>query len=273
MTSSVAPIVEASAVVDRAREHLVDVGEALRRRVLLAGAGATDGACGAGPADPAYRSVGLAELVGSPHLVTELVDATRRRLEREHGFLPSAQLAATRALHDHAWPAALLMSGPWLLHGVVSDLPLDAVRVRLDSGVLEVGAAGSLLPGDPDGALRDAVARHHAPVIEALAPHLRRGRRAAWGIVADDLLSGVWWAGRVLGDEAAAVRAASRLLPRARAPYPGGADFRVLEDTAGTAHVTRTRLTCCLRYRLEPDACVTCPRTCDAERRMRLAAD
>jgi hypothetical protein len=214
----------------------------------------------------------VSDLVSTPELVADLVDATRLRLCREHGALPPLDVAATRVLHDYAWPATLLMSGPWLMHGVVTDLSHDGVRVHLETGVLEVGPAGPALPGDPDAELRDAVARHHAPLIEALGSRLRRGRRAAWGIVTDDLLSGIWWAGRVLGDEAAGVRAASRLLPGARDPFPAGAGFRVLEDVAGTAHVTRTRVTCCLRYRLEPDACVTCPRTCDDERRVRLEA-
>lgn len=270
MTGSQASVVDPSVRARQTWEHLLEIGEALDRRVVLLDHDQT----GAGP-----RSVGVAGpvsvagLVASPELIVELVDATRRRLEREHGFLPPAHVAATRALHDYAWPAALLMSGPWLLHGAAAHLPLDAVRVRLDTGVLEVSGEGPLLGGDPDDALRDAVVRHHAPIIDALGPHLRRGRRAAWGIVADDLLSGLWWAGRVLGDEAAGVQAASRLLPRARAPFPGGAGFRVLEDVAGAMHVTRSRVTCCLRYRLEAEACVTCPRTCDDERRVRLAGE
>ncbi|MGH3323710.1 MAG: (2Fe-2S)-binding protein, partial [Streptomyces sp.] len=99
----------------------------------------------------------------------------------------------------------------------------------------------------------------------------RRGRRALWGMVADDLISGIWYLGRMLGQEERAVRAATELLPSGIPPFPGGAAFRRLEGRGGEQHPTRTRLGCCLYYTIRPaEACITCPRTCDAERLSRL---
>jgi ferric iron reductase protein FhuF len=90
-------------------------------------------------------------------------------------------------------------------------------------------------------------------------------------MVGDDLVSGIWYLGRALGREDDAVRAATALLPEAVAPYPAGADFRVLTGADGRRHPTRTRTGCCLFYTIRPgEACATCPRTCDAERLRRL---
>jgi len=76
----------------------------------------------------------------------------------------------------------------------------------------------------------------------------------------DDLVSGIWHLGRELGDEAAGVWAAERPLPSATGPFPGGACFRQVPDEDGLPHTTRTRLTCCLHYRIAADPCTTCPR-------------
>lgn len=215
--------------------------------------------------------VSVADLLGSPAIVDELLDATARRLEREHGVRPPLTVTATRALHDYAWPATLLLSAPWFLHDRVPLVRHTDVSLRLSTGLLEVTPVERARDGELDAALLAAVAEHHGPVVEALGSHLRRGRRAVWGLVTDDLLSGIWHLGRELGDEDAGVRAAERLLPTATGPFPGGACFRQLTAEDGVPHTTRTRLTCCLHYRIAADACVTCPRTSDAERATRLA--
>ncbi len=119
--------------------------------------------------------------------------------------------------------------------------------------------------------LRAAVADHITPVLALFQSPLKRGQRALWGMATDDLVSGVWYLGRMLGEEEAAVRAAAVLLPGDTLPFPGTAGFRRLAGTEGRSHLTRTRLGCCLYYAIRPaDTCVTCPRTCDTERVHRL---
>ncbi|OEV11013.1 iron-sulfur protein, partial [Streptomyces nanshensis] len=64
---------------------------------------------------------------------------------------------------------------------------------------------------------------------------------------------------------------AGLLLPGAVAPFAQGAGFRELPGPGGAALTTRDRASCCLYYTLRPeDTCVTCPRTCDAERIERM---
>jgi len=61
------------------------------------------------------------------------------------------------------------------------------------------------------------------------------------------------------------------LLPGTTEPYAGTAGFRELAGPDGASLPTRDRVTCCLFYTLRPDAtCVTCPRTCDADRVRKL---
>jgi len=64
--------------------------------------------------------------------------------------------------------------------------------------------------------------------------------------------------------------------PEPYKPYAGGAGFRELDGTEGpdgAPRTTRDRATCCFFYTLRPeDTCLTCPRTCDAERVRRLTA-
>jgi hypothetical protein len=165
----------------------------------------------------------------------------------------------------------------------------EDVRLDLASGEFEITPGSDLacLPDDPAAALpgvlavphgeslraelRVAVADHMGPLLSAIGPHIRRGPRALWGLVTDDLVSGIWYLGRVLGQEPAAVRAATALLPSAVPPFPGGAGFRHLAGSDGRQHPTRTRMGCCLYYTIRPaGACATCPRTCDAERLRRL---
>jgi len=216
--------------------------------------------------------VGVGDLVSSASLLEEVLEATARRISREHGVTPPRHVAATRALHDYAWPAALLMSAPWFLQNRVPRLRHTDLRVQLSTGVLEVVPPAQVRPEDPDTALLAAVAEHHRPLVEALGAQMRRGPRAVWGLVTDDLVSGIWHLGRELGVEGAGVRAATRLLPAGTGPFPGGSCFRQLTAADGTCHNIRTRLACCLYYRIASEACLTCPRTPDAERITRLAA-
>jgi FhuF 2Fe-2S C-terminal domain len=254
--------------------------------VRVAEAGAASGH----PLRQAGSWVEATELAQSPDALDALIDAEAARLQYRFRHAPRRDTAASRALHDYAWSVSLLMSGPWYLHRRVPRIRPHDIRVNLATGAFEItpGPGFCCLPGDPaadrlpsvrtlaheqalHAELRAAVADHMRPLLAAIGPSVRRGPRALWGMVADDLVSGIWHLGRLLGQEEQAVRAATDLLPRALPPFPGGAGFRRLAGSDGRSHTTRTRLGCCLYYTIRPaEACLTCPRTCDAERVRRL---
>ncbi|MGP4046123.1 (2Fe-2S)-binding protein [Streptomyces sp. 2A115] len=231
-----------------------------------------------------------AELTKNRGSLDGFVEAEAARVQARYDHTPRRDVAASRALHDYAWSVGLLMSGVWYLTGRVPRIHPEDVRVDLTSGMFEITPGPDLacLRDDPVAAtlpgaltvpheealraeLRVAVADHMGPLLTAIGPQVRRGPRTLWGLVSDDLVSGIWYLGRVLGQESDAVRAATALLPSAVPPFPGGADFRHLEGADGRQHPTRTRLGCCLYYTIRPaEACGTCPRTCDAERLRRL---
>ncbi|MCM2579945.1 (2Fe-2S)-binding protein [Streptomyces meridianus] len=227
-------------------------------------------------------------LAAEPAWADVFIAAEAARVTDLYGHEARRDVAATRWLHQHLWTVCLLMSGPWYLERRVARIrPRD---VRLDPTTGEtavVPGSFSCLAGDPaahltgtrvvvdDEALRAelraAVADYARPLLAALGSRLRRGPRALWGMVADDLVSGIWHLGVLLGDEQSGVAAASALLPTAVAPFPGGAAFRDLTTAGGERQPTRTRLGCCLHYKIRSEeTCITCPRTCDAERLRRL---
>lgn len=234
-------------------------------------------------------AIGTTGLMDSQESVEAFVEAEAARIQDRYDHTAPRHVAASRALHDYAWSVGLLMSGVWYLERRVPRIAPGDIRVDLATGMYEITPGTDLvcLPDDPATALpgtravahqeilraelRAAVADHMGPVLDAIGPYVRRGPRALWGLVSDDLVSGLWYLGRMLGEEAAGVRAASEILPTARAPFPGGADFRSLRTSDGREHPTRTRQGCCLYYTIRPaEACSTCPRTCDAERLRRL---
>lgn len=294
---------DAAAVLARTYGRLAHLCEALDVQVATAGARPgrwVDGAELAAVAAPAQRVAAAApasaepaadrEVFGaSPGALDAFVAAEAARIRAEHGHEPRPDVAASRALHDYLWSVSLLMSGAWYLERRVPRIRPREVRADLSTGTYLIvpGAAFACLPGDPAAGLpgarvvadeealraelRAAVADHVGPLLAAMGPRVRRRERALWGMAADDLVSGIWYLGRVLGEEDRAVREATEVLPTAIAPFPGGADFRRLADRAGQLHPTRTRLGCCMYYTLDAArACTTCPRTCDAERLRRI---
>lgn len=244
------------------------------------------------PGDDQDRAgVSAAELVKDEAVLDAFVAAEAARIHDRHGTVPRRDVAASRALHDYAWSVSLLMSGVWYLERRVPRIRPEDLRLDLGSAefTLTPGSDLACLADDPAALLpgvltvpheeslraelRAAVADHMGPLLDAMGPVTRRRSRALWGMVADDLVSGVWYLGRTLGREDDAVEAATRLLPTAMTPYPDGADFRHLTTDDGRRHPTRTRTGCCMYYTIRPDeACGTCPRTCDAERLRRLQA-
>ncbi len=214
-----------------------------------------------------------ADLITDPDALAAVVGGESDRILAAHGRRPRHDVAASRLLHHYLWSVCLLFSGPWYLERRVPSIPLEAVSIDPAAGVLtldedQVGWPAGAERGDT---LRAAVAAHVGPLLEAFAPLVRRGPRALWGMVTDDLASGLWTLGRCLGEEERGVREAAAVLPGATSPFPGAADFRLLRTTDGRRHPTRTRLGCCLHYAITPeDPCATCPRTTDEERLRRL---
>lgn len=237
------------------------------------------------------RWVTGAELTSHHHLLEAFVAAEATRIRDGHGHTPRPDVAASRALHGYLWSVSLLMSGAWYLERRVPRIRPEDVRVDLDTGAFEiVPGSFACLPDDPAAGLpgvrvladeealrvelRAAVVAHMRPLLTATGPRLRRGQRALWGMAGDDLVSGIWYLGRMLGQEDEALRAVDALLPGPVEPFPGGAAFRRLTTRDGERHPTRTRLGCCLYYTIPAaEACGTCPRVCDAERLRRLEAD
>ncbi|MFE0600956.1 (2Fe-2S)-binding protein [Streptomyces sp. NPDC058892] len=210
---------------------------------------------------------------------------------RDYGTRARPDVIAGFGLHRYAWPACLLITLPWFLHRRVPRLPVAEVSFHRALGRMSVHVGSfACLPDDPAADLpgarvvpdeealraevRAAVALHLEPLLEGFGPRLRRGRRALWGMVTDEVVEGLWYAGRVLGEESRATAELEALLPGSTAPYTGGAGFRTLPGPDGVELPTRDRASCCLFYTIRPeDTCVTCPRTCDADRITRLTAE
>ncbi|MER5733508.1 (2Fe-2S)-binding protein [Streptomyces sp. NPDC002138] len=261
-------------------------------------------------ARPTGEWVTGAELAQDPQALSAFIGAEAARIRERHGHASRPDVAASRALHDYLWSVSLLMSGTWYLDRRVPRISPAEIRVDLATGGFEVtpGSGFACLPDDPAAApvapfgvrmsdvrrsgpgrsrvrpvadeealraeLRSAVVDHMRPLLAAIGPHVRRGPRALWGMVGDDLVSGIWYLGRTLGQEEHSVTAATELLPAAIAPFPGGADFRRLVGREGHRYPTRTRTGCCLYYKLDAAGpCGTCPRTCDGERLRRLEGE
>ncbi|MGI5348141.1 (2Fe-2S)-binding protein [Streptomyces sp. CA-250714] len=209
---------------------------------------------------------------------------------RDYGQQGRPDVVAGFGLHRYAWPVCLLVTIPWFLQRRVPRLPVEAVAFQRSSGRLAVRIEEfACLPDDPAAAapgarvvpdeealraeVRDAVAAHLAPVLEGFRPRLRRGSRALWGMATDEITEGLWYLGHLLGEEPRAMAEAELLLPGSLEPFAQGARFRRLTAPDGSALTTRDRASCCFFYTLRPeDTCVTCPRTCDAERIERMAA-
>ncbi|WP_346099698.1 (2Fe-2S)-binding protein [Streptomyces olivaceiscleroticus] len=246
-----------------------------------------------GPADPApagERWTGAAELAAGGAALDAFLAWDAAQVVENYGKQARPDVVASFGLHRYAWPACLLITMPWFLHRRVPRLPADAVFFPRELGHAVVRITSfACLPGDPAAELpgavvvpdeealraevRSAVAEHLAPVLDGFRPRVRRGPRALWGMATDEIVEGLWYLGHLLGEEPRAVAEVERLLPGATAPYVGGAGFRELTGPAGEKLATRDRASCCMFYTVRPeDTCVTCPRTCDADRVARLTA-
>ncbi|WP_443055875.1 (2Fe-2S)-binding protein [Streptomyces sp. NBC_00239] len=243
--------------------------------------------------EPAPRGagwVGAGELAAGGTALDAFLAWDHAQVLRDYGRTARPDVVAGFGLHRYAWPACLLVTVPWFLARRVPRIPADGVAFHRTAGRMSVVVESfACLPSDPAADLpgarvvpdeealraevRAAVAAHLGPLLEGFGPRMRRGRRALWAMVTDEVVESLWYVGHLLGEEPRAMAELELLMPGATAPYTGGAAFRTLTGPRGEELPTRDRAGCCLFYTIRPDdTCITCPRTCDADRVARLSA-
>ncbi|MFB6865673.1 (2Fe-2S)-binding protein [Streptomyces virginiae] len=244
--------------------------------------------------EPSPRGVGWVgadELAAGGPALDAFLAWDNAQVLRDYGTQARPDVVASFGLHRYAWPACLLITLPWFLDRRVPRLPVSEVTFHRTLGRMSVHVESfACLPDDPAAVLpgarvvpdeealreevRAAVAQHLGPVLEGFGPRMRRGRRALWGMATDEVVESLWHVGHLLGEERRTMAELEALLPGSTAPYTGGAGFRTLSGPDGRELPTRDRASCCFFYTIRPeDTCVTCPRTCDADRVTRLTAD
>ncbi|MFE0651206.1 (2Fe-2S)-binding protein [Streptomyces sp. NPDC059534] len=237
--------------------------------------------------------VGADELAAGGPALDAFLAWDNAQVLRDYGAQARPDVVASFGLHRYAWPACLLVTVPWFLHRRVPRLPVRNVSFQRALGRMSVRVDEfACLPGDPAATLpgarvvadeealraevRASLAEHFEAVLGGFGPRMRRGRRALWGMATDEIVEGLWYIGALLGEERRAMAELDLLMPGTAKPYAGAAGFRELpgtEDADGAPRATRDRAACCFFYTLRPeDTCLTCPRTCDAERVRRLTA-
>ncbi|MGW2843552.1 (2Fe-2S)-binding protein [Streptomyces sp. NPDC001108] len=277
--STLLPGTAASAVTD-AYARLAEVFPGLRAQVLADGESAPGGA----------GWVGAAELAGGGAALDAFLAWDHEQVLRDYGQEARPDVVASFGLHRYAWPACLLVTVPWFLHRRVPRIPVADVAFHRALGRMTLRVREfACLPDDPAAALPGArvvadetalraevlaaVAGHLGPVLDGFGPRMRRGRRALWGMATDEVVEGLWYVAHLLGEERRAMTELEALLPGTTKPFVGTAGFRELTGPDGESLPTRDRASCCLFYTLRPeDTCVTCPRTCDADRVRKLTS-
>ncbi|MFC9242641.1 (2Fe-2S)-binding protein [Streptomyces sp. NPDC057136] len=268
----------AASSVTAAYARLAEVFPGLRAEVLAEDAMAPSGT----------GWVRATELAGGGAALDTFLAWDNAQVLRDYGQQARPDVVASFGLHRYAWPACLLVTVPWFLHHRVPRVPVEDVAFQRTLGHLTVRVREfACLPDDPaaslpgarvvpdEAALRaevlDALAEHLGPVLDGFGPRMRRGKRALWGMATDEVVEGLWYIAHLLGEERRAMTELELLLPGTTRPYVGTAGFRELTGPDGESLPTRDRASCCLFYTLRPeDTCVTCPRTCDADRVRKL---
>nr|WP_189055362.1 (2Fe-2S)-binding protein [Longimycelium tulufanense] len=150
-----------------------------------------------------------------------------------------------------------------LLDGRFSCLPDDPAADSPDSTMVADEHALAEL-------LRARYVGHAARFVAVFGPTTRIGRRMLWAAATDALDAALWQAGRVFGNEGAGVADAALLLPPDPTPLTSGSRLYQVSGPDGRSVWTRRRQSCCFHFALPgAEACVTCPRTRDAERARR----
>ncbi|NYI03281.1 (2Fe-2S)-binding protein [Allostreptomyces psammosilenae] len=229
-----------------------------------------------GPASADWVRAAL--LAEDADTLSRQVDLDEQQAVAAYDTVPRRDVSATWTYHRYAWPLCLLFTAPWFLARRVPRLPVAHVAVNRHAGAwrLDVREFHCLpddpaahLPGahvEPDEAalrarLREAIAEHLTPIVEALRPTLRRGPHTLWSMATDEVAEGLWYAAGLLGMEERAVWELTELLPGDTPPFRGAAGFRRVTTADGGSMTTRTRLSCCLFYTVRPqELCLTCPR-------------
>ncbi|WP_326626244.1 MULTISPECIES: (2Fe-2S)-binding protein [unclassified Streptomyces] len=232
--------------------------------------------------------VGAHELAAGGAALDTFLAWDNAQVLQDYGKQARPDVVASFGLHRYAWPACLLVTVPWFLHRRVPRIPVEDVAFQRTLGHLMVRVREfTCLPDDPAAALPGArvvadeaalraevlaaMAEHIGPVLDGFGPRMRRGKRALWGMATDEIVEGLWYIAHLLGEEGRAMTELEELLPGTTKPYVGTAGFRELTGPNGESLPTRDRASCCLFYTLRPeDTCVTCPRTCDADRVRKL---
>lgn len=110
------------------------------------------------------------------------------------------------------------------------------------------------------------------PLVGLVHRVTRRGRRALWGAVADDLTLGFMLAGEALNEPERTRAEAGATFAPAQRPLDFAPDWLRLEH-GGRLHLRRRKTVCCLAYRAPRwGYCATCPLIPRAETELRLLA-
>ncbi|MFE9406981.1 (2Fe-2S)-binding protein [Streptomyces sp. NPDC006530] len=242
------------------------------------------------PAPEGAGWVGAAELAAGGSALDAFLAWDNAQVVRDYGHQARPDVIASFGFHRYAWPVCLLVTVPWFLHRRVPRVPVADVAFQRTHGQISVRVREfACLPDDPAAGLpgarvvadeealraevRASLAEHLGPVLDGFGPRMRRGRRALWGMATDEIVEGLWYIGSLLGEEPRAMAELDALLPGTAKPYVGTPGFRELTAPDGRRLPTRDRASCCFFYTVRPeDTCVTCPRTCDADRVRRLSA-
>jgi hypothetical protein len=120
------------------------------------------------------------------------------------------------------------------------------------------------------GWLLDRLETHLEAAVAAVRGHSPLGLRAQWALAADACASVYLWAGKRLGDQAAAACEAQAFLATRQTRLRARISFFAVEH-AGRREVFMRRGSCCLSYRLpEHSYCDSCPFTPEDERQRRV---
>ncbi|MED7951919.1 (2Fe-2S)-binding protein [Streptomyces sp. BE303] len=198
-TSAPAAIACARNPLDAAYQRLLNLCPALRVRLLAAGEPTPARAQG-------WYSA--AELGTDPAALADALDGEAARiapLAAERGATaPRPHVAASRLLHHYLWSVCVLIAGPWQLARRVPSIGGTDLWLHAPTGDLVLRPRAHVtLEGEDElrAELRAAVVGHVEPLLAAFAAPTRRGTRALWGMVTDDLASAIWYLGRMLDAE------------------------------------------------------------------------
>ncbi len=230
------------------------------------------------PAGPGWSTA--AELCSDAPVLDDLL----RCFGREHGTeIP--QVTGSLFLKGYLWRVLAPVVAAFLLERRVPDLGPGSVALRFDGrgfpADLAVDGTFAALPDDPGAGhpsalvvaseedlsryLGERFAGAHLPgLLAALRPRARRGLGALREMAVDAVADAFLIVGQGLGREEEAVGLAEGVLA-GPSPLSGSTNYFVVER-GGRRETGRVRNACCLYYRLERDACLTCPRDVRAEK-------